>query len=231
MPIDFPSTPTVGDIYTFGTQTYEWNGTAWRLVRTSAVGPTGPTGPAGADSTAIGSTGPTGPEGPTGPTGPAGTDPGPTGPTGPAGSFAFTPWTTYNPIWTSNGATQPNLGNGSLTGRYVSLGPTIVGEIRMVAGSTGFNRGTGKYYFSLPTTAVAENFQPMGQVVIRDEGPGITYFGTSIFNENNDNRIEMWVHGQSASYDEGFPVASDVPFLFSTGDRILVHFTYEAVVS
>lgn len=230
MAIDFPNDPQIDDIYTFGTQTYIWNGTAWRLVRTSAVGPTGPTGPAGLDSTAVGSTGPTGDFGPTGPTGPAGTDPGPQGVTGPAGSFEFVSWTTYVPNWTSSGS-QPALGNGALTGRYVSLGATVIGEIRMVAGSSGFVRGTGKYYFSLPTTAVAENFQPMGQVVIRDEGPGLTYFGTSIFNENNDNRIEMWVHGQSASYDEGFPVGFDVPFLFGSGDRILVHFMYEAVVS
>lgn len=230
MPIDFPSTPEIGEIYTFGTQTYIYNGTAWRLVRTSAVGPTGPTGPAGQDSTAVGSTGPTGPEGPTGPTGPAGTDPGPTGPTGPTGSFAFVPWTTYTPVWSSNGATQPALGNGTLTGRYVSLGATIIGEIRMVAGSVDFNRGTGKYYFSLPTLAIAENYQPMGQVVIRDEGPGLTYFGTAIFNEGNDSRMEMWVHGQSSSYDEGFPVGFDTPFLFSSNDRILVHFQYEAVV-
>lgn len=230
MPIDFPSTPEIGEIYTFGTQTYVYNGTAWRLVRTSAVGPTGPTGPAGQDSTAVGSTGPTGPQGPTGATGPAGTDPGPQGPTGPTGSFAFTPWTTYTPVWSSSGSTQPVLGNGTLTGRYVSLGATIVGEVRMVAGSSGFNRGTGKYYFSLPVLGVAENYQPMGQVVIRDEGPGLTYFGTAIFNENNDSRMELWVHGQTASYDEGFPVGFDVPFLFSSSDRILVHFQYEAVV-
>ena len=230
MPIDFPSGPSVNDIYTFGTQTYIWNGTAWRLVRTSAVGPTGPTGAPGLDSTAIGSTGPTGPFGPTGPTGPGSTVTGPTGATGPAGTFGFTAWTTYTPTWTSSGATQPVLGNGTLTGRYVALGATIVGEIRMVAGSVGFNRGTGKYFFSLPATAIAENFQPMGQVVIRDEGPGLTYFGTAIFNENNDSRVEMWVHGQSSSYDEGFPVGFDVPFLFSSSDRILVHFQYEATV-
>ena len=230
MAIDFPDSPEIGEIYTFGTQTYVWNGIAWRLVRTSAVGPTGPTGPAGEDSTAIGSTGPTGPEGPTGPTGPASTVTGPTGATGPAGSFGFTPWTTYTPVWSSNGGTQPALGNGTLTGRYVSLGPTIVGEIRMVAGTVGFNRGTGKYYFSLPVLGVAENFQPMGQVVVRDEGPGLTYFGTAIFNENNDSRVEMWVHGQTATYDEGFPVGFDVPFLFGTSDRILVHFQYEAAV-
>ena len=47
--IDFPNSPTLNQTYTNGIQTYRWNGTAWRLVRTSAVGPTGPTGPAGLD--------------------------------------------------------------------------------------------------------------------------------------------------------------------------------------
>ena len=61
--IDFPNNPTLGDTYTNGINVYEWDGNAWRLVRTSAVGPTGPTGPAGEDSTVTGPTGPTGPSG------------------------------------------------------------------------------------------------------------------------------------------------------------------------
>jgi hypothetical protein len=50
--MDFPNSPTLDQTYTYGIQTYSWNGTAWRLVRTSAVGPTGPTGAPGLDSTA-----------------------------------------------------------------------------------------------------------------------------------------------------------------------------------
>ena len=59
MAIDFPSAPELNDQYTYGGQVYEWNGTVWRLVRTSAAGPTGATGPTGASGTA-GATGPTG---------------------------------------------------------------------------------------------------------------------------------------------------------------------------
>lgn len=231
MAINFPADPQIGDIYTYLTQTYQWNGSSWRLVRTSAVGPTGPTGPAGQDSTAVGSTGPTGPEGPTGPTGPVGapsTEVGPTGPTGPTGSFSVTPWTIYTPIWSSSGATQPSIGNGSVTGRYVSIGATVMGEIRLLAGTSGLNPGTGTYYFSLPVAGIAENYQPVGQVVIRDEGPASTFFGTAIFNANNKSRIEMWIHGQTGSYDEGFAVGYNVPMILGPNDKILVQFTYEA---
>ena len=92
------------------------------------------------------------------------------------------------------------------------------------------NRGSGTYRFSLPTVGVAENFQPMGQVVVRDEGPAIAYFGTAIFNNNLTDRMEMYVHSQAAAYDEGVAVTESVPFLFATNDKILVHFQYESAL-
>jgi hypothetical protein len=228
--IDFPNDPTVNQTYTNGIQTYQWNGTAWRLVRTSAVGPTGPTGAPGLDSTAIGATGPTGGAGPTGPTGPEGaasTVTGPQGITGPTGSFAITPWTTYTPVLTAS-TTNPVLGNGSSTGRYVNIGATIMGEIRIIAGTAGFSRGLGAYSISLPTAAVFENFQPVGQVVVRDEGPGLNYFGTAIFTGGINDKIQLFMHSQTATFDEGIAVTDSLPFEFSANDKILIQFTYES---
>lgn len=222
MPIDFPAGPTVGQTYTFSTQTYQWNGTSWRLVRTSAVGPTGPTGPA---STVPGPTGPTGPS-VTGPTGAASTVTGPTGATGPTGSFAVAAWSAYTPTWYTTG-TAASVGNGTLTGRYQSIGRTIVGEIRLVLGSTSV-RGTGTYRFSLPTPGIAENYQPIGQVVVRDEGPGSTFFGTVLFNAGLTDRIELWLHSQSGTIVEGVQMTHDTPMLISTNDKILIYFQYEA---
>ena len=83
MAFDFPSSPTVGQVY----QGYTWDGEKWDGGG-AATGPTGPTGTAGtAGSTGV--TGPTGSQGTAGtaggagPTGPAG-GAGPTGATGPA---------------------------------------------------------------------------------------------------------------------------------------------------
>ena len=228
--IDFPPSPTLHQTYTNGIQTYRWNGTAWRLVRTSAVGPTGPTGARGLDSTAIGATGPTGGVGPTGPTGPQGapsTVTGPTGATGPTGSFAITSWTIYTPVLTAS-TTNPTIGNGSITGRYVNIGATIIGEIRIVAGTAGFNRGLGAYSVSLPTLAVFENFQPVGQVVVRDEGPGLNYFGTAIFTGGFNDRVQLFMHSQTATFDEGIAVTDSLPFVFSANDKILIQLTYES---
>jgi hypothetical protein len=195
------------------------------------VGPTGPTGPAGLDSTAIGATGPTGPTGPgiTGPTGAASVIPGPTGATGPTGSFAVNPWTAYTPTLTGS-TTNPVIGNGSITGRYMLTGATVFGEIRIIAGTVAFNRGLGTYKVSLPVAGVIENYQPVGQVVMRDEGPGVNYFGTAIFNNNLNDRIELYMHSQSATFDEGIAVTETTPFLFSGNDKILIQFTYESLI-
>lgn len=224
--IDFPDSPNIGDTYTNGINVYQWDGQAWRLVRTSAVGPTGPTGPTGAASTEVG---PTGPEGPTGPTGAASTEVGPTGPTGPTGSFTIAPWQTYVPQLFGSIA-NPDIGNGVISGRYVEIGATIVGEIQIVAGTVGFNRGAGSYSVSLPTNAIFESFQPVGHVVMRDEGPGITYLGRAIFTTFN-NRVQLLVESQSASFDEGALVTDSTPFLFSANDKILIQITYEADLS
>lgn len=224
--IDFPNGPAVNQTYTNGIQTYQWNGTAWRLVRTSAVGPTGPTGPQGAASTVTGPTGATGPS-VTGPTGAASTVTGPTGGTGPTGAFAITPWTAYSPVLYGS-TTNPTLGNGSATGRWVYIGATVIGEIRIIAGTSGFNRGSGTYSVSLPTAAVIENFQPVGQVVMRDEGPGLNYFGTAIFTNGLNDRVQLFMHSQSGTFDEGIAVSESLPFLFSANDKILIQLTYES---
>lgn len=224
MAINFPASPSAGNTYSYNNQTYIWNGIAWRLVRTSAIGPTGPTGSTGPVSTTPG------PTGPTGPSGPASNVTGPTGPSGPAGTFTTTSWQNYNPQWTAS-TTNPTLGNSVVNGRYVSVGTLIIGEIRVTAGTAGFSRGSGTYYLSLPTSAVIDNYQPVGQVVLRDEGPGSTYFGTALFNQNNNTRVEMWMHSQTSTFDEGTPMASESPFVFSANDKILIQFQYEAFVS
>jgi hypothetical protein len=78
--IDFPSSPSVNDTYTFGGITYTYTS---RLVwKANALGSfTGPTGPTGA-------TGVTGPTGVTGFNGTLGGT-GPTGVTGPTGAMSM----------------------------------------------------------------------------------------------------------------------------------------------
>lgn len=224
--IDFPDNPEVDDTYTNGVQTYVWTGTAWRLVRTSAVGPTGPTGPTGPQSEVVG---PTGPAGPTGATGAASTEIGPTGPTGPEGTFAVVPWTSYTPVLFGS-VTNPTIGDGIISGRYAYIGSTVVGEIQIIAGVEGFDRGSGAYSVSLPVAGIVENYQPIGQVVMRDEGPGTIYMGTAIFNNDITDRVQILMHSQSSTFDEGIQVTQSTPFIFSANDKILIQVLYEGDV-
>jgi len=76
--INFPTSPTDGQVFTDGDHTWVFSSVgaggpgAWKLQTQTVTGPTGPTGATGASVT--------------GPTGAASTVTGPTGPTGAAGT-------------------------------------------------------------------------------------------------------------------------------------------------
>jgi hypothetical protein len=73
-------------------------------------------------------------------------------PTGVPSSFGFG-WQAYTPSWTSNG-TQPSLGNGTISGRYIVIGNLCIAHFRLIMGSTT-TFGTGAYLISLPTEQAA----------------------------------------------------------------------------
>src|SRR5688500_12750202 len=66
---------------------------------------------------------------------------------------AYGTWATYTPTWASSG-TQPAIGNGTLAGRYASVGKIVYVKLRLVAGSTT-TFGTGDWTFSLPVAPSA----------------------------------------------------------------------------
>ena len=63
----------------------------------------------------------------------------------------FAAWTSYTPTWTGS-TTNPVLGNGTMVGRYMKFGRTVVCHINMTTGSTT-TYGSGNYNWSLPFTA------------------------------------------------------------------------------
>lgn len=66
MAINFPSAPTLGQLYTFNGKVWQFDGSGWTFFGLAGpTGSTGPTGPLGTGPTgAASSTGPTGPHGP-----------------------------------------------------------------------------------------------------------------------------------------------------------------------
>ena len=170
MAINFPSNPTLNDIYTFAGRSWQWNGTAWQAYPGPALvgptgnpgptGPTGATGATGAPSTVTGPTGsagnngPTGPTGPTGLVGPTGAFGGPTGPTGATGSLGPT-----GPSGGPVGPTGPT-GTGGPTGPTGSNGPTGAGP----TGPTGAGGPTGPASGPTGPTGTAGSVGPTGAV-------------------------------------------------------------------
>lgn len=140
MAINFPTGPTVGQVYTYSNRSWTWNGEGWQAsVGPFNIGPTGPTGPSGGPIGPTGDTGPTGPTGWTGPsvtgsTGPTGPSGGPIGPTGPTGSIGPT-GASVTGATGGIGATGPT--GASVTG---PTGPTgVTGSTGPAVGPTGSN--------------------------------------------------------------------------------------------
>lgn len=59
-------------------------------------------------------------------------------------------WVTYTPTWTAT--SNPNIGNGSIVGKYSLLGKTCHVRINLIMGSTT-TYGSGEYKYLLPFTA------------------------------------------------------------------------------
>jgi len=73
----------------------------------------------------------------------------------------FGAWTPYTPTWSSTG-TAPNIGaNGTITGRYMKIGRTVLCLINVTFGSST-TYGTGNYNFSLPFTAASSGIAVVG---------------------------------------------------------------------
>jgi len=58
----------------------------------------------------------------------------------------------YTPTWQANAGGTPVIGDGTLTGRFCTLGPVIYFQARLVIGSTT-TQGTGPWRLGTPTIA------------------------------------------------------------------------------
>ena len=126
-------------------------------------------------------------------------------------------WQSYTPTWTA-ATTNPSIGDGTLSGRYIQIGKLVYCQFRMLAGSTT-TFGVGNWRFGYPVapnTSNADLYQ-VGNIQAYDYGTmfhigvtqyaGVTYMGLII----NGN----WVSGSA-------------PFTWTNGDVLEVNVIYEA---
>lgn len=136
-----------------------------------------------------------------------------------------TAWTSYTPIWSTDGATQPVIGNGSITGAYKQIGKTVFVRVRLAFGSTTTG-GTGAFYFSLPVSAsIASGIQFPCSIL--DNG-NAWYQGT-VNGEYGGFTDKTAIIGQSAGgANSSQGVTSTFPIGFGTSDSIQFNGSYEA---
>jgi hypothetical protein len=150
MAIDFPASPTNGQVFTDGDHTWVYSSAlpGWKLEAQIVVGPTGPTG-------ATGATGATGTAGVTGATGATGD----TGPTGPAGATLLT--SSGSQVSVVNTTSETNLFDYSLASAQAGdvIEITAFGT-KLIDNSAG---PTGTWRFKIGgTTVLASLANPSG---------------------------------------------------------------------
>lgn len=136
-----------------------------------------------------------------------------------AAHFAGQATTAYTPLWTVGGGASPDIGNGTLTGRFLQYGKILEFWIYVRAGSTTtFGTGANFWRFSLPSgvTSIAGQLQPV-QVLIYDSSDGQfdTYDNTvaktalgGVF--GGETRVETNCHSTS-------------PFAFANQDVVAIY--------
>lgn len=125
-------------------------------------------------------------------------------------------WASYTPTWTA-ASVNPTLGNGSITGNYMSAGKLTFYRIKVTFGSTTA-AGTGAYSFGLPTAAI-ELRMPCGAVTAFDNSGSTTDTGqVSVIGSNT----------VAAYNNAGSRFSPTVPYTWANGDTIIIAGSYEA---
>lgn len=128
------------------------------------------------------------------------------------------PWTAYTPTWGGT-TTNPTLGNGSLSGRYVQAGKLTYYSIQLTIGSTT-TVGSGTYTFTLPFAARSSSPRmPIGDLACFDTSASTTRLGDC------DTFSTTTV---AAFTNDDVRVTHAAPFVWATGDTIALQGMYEA---
>lgn len=136
---------------------------------------------------------------------------------------AATAWTAYTPVWTAS-ATNPTVGNSTLSGRYQKMGRTVHLQINLIRGSTA-TLGSGDYSFSLPVQAANAGCTYVGNAHLLIPGggrwggqfvisPGATTAAPFFSSSTTNPRLTWWT--------------GVVPESFISGAHVRITVTYES---
>jgi len=138
------------------------------------------------------------------------------------GSELSSSWTSYTPTWTSD-ATQPTLGDGTLTGAYKVIGKTCFVRVRLVYGTTT-NSGTGAFYFNLPFSASVSSGIQFPCSILND---GAAWYQATVTGQYGGFTNKTAIIGQSSGANSSEGITGTFPFTFGNLDSIQFNGSYE----
>ena len=128
-------------------------------------------------------------------------------------------WQSYTVSWTAD-TTNPSIGNGTLVGRYVQIGKTVICSIALAMGSTT-TYGSGDWSFSLPVTAKSSGLSYLGKWVIVDAGT--TYYEGNLILYGADANVDFFIRNQNA-VDK---FNNTTPINWAAKDQLMISIVYE----
>ena len=128
---------------------------------------------------------------------------------------ALTEWTTYTPTWAGTGGT-PTIGNGTLTGRYISAGDLCHVNIKLLWGSNTTANTATAWTLTLPVTAAGS---ALLMVAANDFGTAVHVGSARI--DSGDTTVQMFNHGSGTAF------GATTPFTWTNQDSLYISGTYE----
>lgn len=133
-----------------------------------------------------------------------------------------TTWSSYTPIWGAS-TTNPNLGNGTIQGRYYKIGSFVAVQISMNTGNTT-TFGSGTYSWSVPfapANPASGSFSfAAGSAIYNDAGSG-QYQGVACLQDISGlNRIRVVGHNNTEW-------GNTAPATWANGDDIMINIFYQ----
>jgi hypothetical protein len=134
----------------------------------------------------------------------------------------FGAWTTYTPTWSSTG-TAPALNNGTISGRYMKIGRSVLCFINLTFGSTT-TYGSGNYNLSLPVQAASSGIAVVGSAHYLNTA---RWVGQIVISSAASNCSAFFPAG-TADTRTNFMTPS-LPETLASGGQLRLAFLYEAV--
>ena len=136
-------------------------------------------------------------------------------------------WTSYTPTWTAT-TSNPAIGNGTLTGRYLLMGKTVYVRIYLQYGSTS-TAGSGNWKWALPfnnATNITKHLV-VGTSAILDSGTAY-YRGWVVISSDYQNRVGIILGRTDTTYiQQDYAVTNTAPMTPANGDFYSLTFCYE----